>query len=170
MNPKVIAFAISSHAETNHLYDGQPYSVHLAMVVSYIYKYLHLIPPYLHNVTIEAGWLHDTIEDTRKTFNDIKEVGGLQVADIVYALTNDKGRNRKERAGENYYKGIRETGGATFVKLCDRLANVSYSKTTQSKMFSVYQKENEGFISCLFPDGNPNGYEPMVDELRVLVA
>jgi hypothetical protein len=47
-------------------------------------------------------------------------------ADIIYAVTNDKGKNRKERAGVKYYEGIRKTPGAVFVKLCDRIANVQY--------------------------------------------
>ena len=40
----------------------------------------------------------------------------ITAAEIVYALTNDKGRTRKERAGEHYYAGIRETPYAPFVK------------------------------------------------------
>jgi (p)ppGpp synthase/HD superfamily hydrolase len=70
---------------------------------------------------------------------------GVTVAEITYALTNEKGKNRKERANAKYYKGIRETPYATFIKLCDRLANVSYSKSVNSKMIEAYQKEQGGF-------------------------
>lgn len=38
MNPKIIKYAIEAHSKVNHLYDGAPYAVHLAMVVSYAYK------------------------------------------------------------------------------------------------------------------------------------
>ena len=40
---------------------------------------------------------------------EIKRKLEEQVPEIVYALTNEKGRNRKERANETYYKGIRDT-------------------------------------------------------------
>ena len=40
MDSKIIAFAVEAHQSTNHLYDGKPYSVHLALVVSYAQKYI----------------------------------------------------------------------------------------------------------------------------------
>jgi len=76
----------------------------------------------------------------------VKNQLGEEVADIVYAVTNDKGKNRKERAGDKYYEGIRNTPGAVFVKLCDRIANVQYGKMTKSRMFEMYKKENSEFI------------------------
>lgn len=73
----------------------------------------------------------------------------------MYAVTNEKGRTRVERANENYYKGIRETEGATFVKLCDRIANVQYSKMTKSSMFDKYKKENVNFMIGVDADKFP---------------
>ena len=64
----------------------------------------------------------------------------------IYAVSNEKGKNRKERANDKYYEGIRNTEGASFVKICDRIANVQYSKLTKSKMFDTYYRENEHFI------------------------
>jgi len=149
MDSKIIGFAIEAHNKVNHLYDGKPYSVHLAMVAHYAERYLDCIPQQCWQTVLNAAWLHDTIEDCRLTYNDVKAIAGYEVAEIVYALTNDKGRNRKERAGENYYKGIRETAWAKYVKLCDRLANVKYSVDTNSKMLEVYKKENESFLTGL---------------------
>ena len=60
-----------------------------------------------------------------------------------------KGKNRKERANDKYYEGIRNTDGAIFVKLCDRIANVQYSKMTKSRMFEMYKKENMEFLKGL---------------------
>jgi hypothetical protein len=78
-------------------------------------------------------------------------------AEIVYALTNEKGRTRHERAGEKYYKGIRETPYAPFVKLCDRLANVTYSCSIDSgrdghRMREVYKSEMGVFLPALISD------------------
>jgi hypothetical protein len=41
---------------------------------------------------------------------------------------------------------VPKTKGAVFVKLCDRIANVQYSKMTKSRMFEMYKKENDNFI------------------------
>ncbi len=97
---------------------------------------------------IRAGcWLHDVIEDCRLTYNDVKAEMGMEVSEIAYALTNEKGRNRRERANDKYYEEIRSTPLAAFVKLCDRIANVRYSSQTRSRMINAYMKENENFCS-----------------------
>lgn len=74
-------------------------------------------------------------------------------AEIVYALTNDKGRTRAERAGEKYYQGIRETPYAPFVKLADRLANITYSFThtneANNHMKGVYAQELPHFLQTI---------------------
>lgn len=154
MNSKIKNFAIEAHSKTNHLYDGKPYSVHLEMVEMFALMYMpETITHTSKEIIINACWLHDTIEDCRLNYNDVKKVAGEEVADIVYALTNNKGKNRKERANADYYKGIVETPYATFVKLCDRMANVQYSLDNKSKMFEVYKKENDHFLASLLPYG-----------------
>ena len=83
-------------------------------------------------------------------------------ADIVYAVTNEKGKNRAERANDKYYAGIVATPGAVFVKLCDRIANVQYGKMTGSGMYDKYKKENDNFIIKLgYDDTNTHEYFEM---------
>lgn len=104
----------------NHLYDNKPYSVHLELAYNYAQKYLYLIPNEAeHDNILSAVWLHDTIEDARLTYNDVLKMSNKTVAEIVYAVTNEKGRTRADRANEKYYAGILSTPFAKFVKLCD---------------------------------------------------
>jgi (p)ppGpp synthase/HD superfamily hydrolase len=163
---EIIAYAIKCHSETNHLYDGKPYALHLAMVVDTALTHLDTIPDVVHGEVIAACWLHDVIEDCRQTYNDVKSIAGAMVADIVYAVSNEKGKTRKERANAKYYEGIKATSWATFVKLCDRIANVRYSKETGSKMFEMYRKENDEFLAFLNPSIH---YLPLVKELNELL-
>ena len=134
------------HQSVNQTYgDNLPYGYHLDMVVEAISQYGHLVCAREDDVLplFFAGFFHDSIEDARLTYNDVlhqarallTEEQALMATEIVYALTNDKGRTRAERAGEKYYKGIRETPYAPFVKLCDRLANVAYSCSGQCRLF-----------------------------------
>ena len=67
--------------------------------------------------------------------------------EIVYALTNEKGRNRHERANDKYYEGIRNTKYAPLVKACDRLSNYEFSKVTKSRMAKTYESEMDEFIN-----------------------
>lgn len=141
-----INWIIEQHRKTNHFYDTYlPYEFHLRMVVQVCKDFSHLYPNNWSDLEL-ACWGHDLIEDTRTSYNDCKKVLGEWVADVIYAVSNEKGRNRQERANREYYLGIRNTEGATFVKLCDRIANIQYSKLTKSRMFEMYRKENENFI------------------------
>lgn len=150
ISPEDRAWIYKQHSDTNHMYDDYiPYRFHLEMVERVGRGFLHLVPPTSVKEVAVALLAHDLIEDTRNSYNDVKGALGESVADIVYAVTNDKGKNRKERAGENYYRGIRATPGAMFVKLCDRIANVQYSKLRGSRMFEMYKKENQHFIKEL---------------------
>ena len=74
-----------------------------------------------------------------------------QVPEIVYALTNEKGRNRGERANDLYYQGIRQTKFASFIKMCDRLANIQYTMmfVFANRMLDVYRKEYPEFIRSI---------------------
>ena len=165
---KAREFAEYHHNGTNHKYDGKPYTYHLSMVVEVAERFIHLIPVNKRDTVLAACWCHDTIEDCRVTYNDVKSELGEEVANIVYALTNEKGKTRKERANDKYYEGIRNTKGAVFVKLCDRIANVQYSKMTKSSMFKKYKEENPNFLSKLgfnvnLDNGIPMNWEGVED-------
>lgn len=160
-----IEWCIAKHRNTNHYYDQYlPYEFHLRMVAQVADDFMHLPENRWSDLKL-ACWGHDLIEDTRTSYNDCVKVLGEFVANIIYAVTNEKGRNRSERANDDYYSLIRQTPGAVFVKLCDRIANVQYSKLTKSVMFDMYMKENLDFITRLNPQ---NRFQPMVDYLNKL--
>lgn len=160
-----IEWCIEQHRATNHYYDQYlPYEFHLRMVAQVADDFLHL-PENRWSDLVLACWGHDLIEDARVSYNDCKKELGEYVADIIFAVTNEKGKCRAERANDDYYKLIHETPGAVFVKLCDRIANVQYSKLTKSKMHEVYLGENLNFITKLNPQ---NRYQPMIEYLNTL--
>ena len=145
-----IDWIISQHRDTNHMYDTYlPYEFHLRMVVGVYEQFKHLVEDVKQEEVKLACFAHDTIEDTRVTYNDVKDMLGYEAAELVYALTNEKGKNRKERGNDKYYQGIRDIKYGPFVKMCDRIANVQYSKMSGSRMFEMYRKENDGFIKKL---------------------
>lgn len=154
-----IKWIVEQHRSTNHLYDGYlPYEYHLRMTVGVCKRFIS-VPERQWSELELACWGHDLIEDTRVTYNDVKQVLGEYVADIIYVLTNLRGKNRHEKASSIYYQHIVNTEGAVFVKLCDRIANVEYSKMTGSKMFEMYKKENGLFVAELGMDfGKPIWY------------
>ncbi len=167
LEDKQIEWIINQHKNTNHLYDNYlPYEFHLRMVVANGEKYNRLNERLWSDIIL-ACWGHDLIEDTRVSYNDVKEVLGYEVSEIIYAVSNEKGKNRSERANEKYYEGIKNTPGAEFVKLCDRIANVQYSKMTGSRMFQMYKKENGNFMAKI--DFSGSRYNEMYRDLMDLL-
>jgi hypothetical protein len=159
-------WAIKSHRKVRHRYDKKPYSFHLKMVHDFGKKYSYLLPKEKVSVVLLACWCHDLIEDARKTYNDVKEFCGIIIAEITYALTNDKGKNRAERAGAKYYEGIRQVEFADYVKICDRLANIKYSTSKKSKMMNAYAKEHPKFKAELYSER----WKPMFDEMEEMLG
>ena len=154
------------HRSVNQSYgEGLPYSYHLDMVVDNVREFGHLVWAREEDVLplMFGGYFHDSIEDARLTYNDVMhearmlmtEEQALMGTEIVYALTNDKGRTRAERAGEKYYKGIRETTYAPFVKMCDRVANITFTcsnlDSSNNRMKQVYKEEVPHFLEAIDP-------------------
>ena len=175
------------HESVNQQYDKRhPYGFHLDMVADSVFKYGHLVCQSEHDVLplFFGAFYHDSIEDARMSYNDVTKAARLfmdddqayMAAEMVYALTNDKGRTRAERAGERYYKGIRETPYAPFLKLADRLANTTYSFTHSNKenvhMKDVYRDEMPHFLEAINAHNNDPRFglpQVMIDEIYKLL-
>lgn len=142
--------------------DNLPYSYHLCMVANAAIEYGHIVCYDEHHILpiIFGAYFHDSIEDARMTYNDVLKVAktfmnehqAIIATEIVYALTDEKGRNRKERASDKHYEDIRNTLYAPFVKWCDRYANMKYSIEVGSRMVNVYSKEMMDFITKIGSD------------------
>ena len=155
--------AAAVHSAVNQYYGGNlPYSYHLRLTANYALRFAHLLPLAEEDMetVFAAAWFHDALEDARLTYNDVTKIfeklnaecgcsiRARDAAEIVYALTNDKGRTRAERAGERYYAGIRQTPFAPYLKMCDRLANLRHSTLfyPRQRMAEVYAREMPHFL------------------------
>lgn len=123
--------------------DEAPYSVHLEAVVAVLYRF-----GVYKDTMVCAAWLHDAIEDTETSYNDIHKRFGTEVAELVYAVTSELGRNRRERNEKTYPKLAQAGQDAMCLKLADRIANVEYGMATGGKN-DMYAKEFQGFQSAL---------------------
>lgn len=149
MNPDplhgVKLFATLKHViQCGQMYGPLPYTHHLAAVEAVLRRFMRD-----DLVMLQAGWLHDTIEDTGTKSKEIVEAFGEEVADLVVAVTNEKGDNRKIRSALTYPK-IRAAGTrAVALKLADRIANVEQG----GKLVDMYRKEHEDFRRALYTVG-----------------
>ena len=82
-----IKWCIDQHENTNHKYDDYlNYEFHLRMVAQAAKDFINLIPDSndgensFRDSVAMAAYGHDLIEDTRVSYNDVKEVLGLQAS------------------------------------------------------------------------------------------
>ena len=176
------------HEHVNQTYGKvHPYGFHLDMVAHAVRKYGHIVCDNGEDdVPLFFGaFYHDSMEDARLTYNDVKRIAqqwmndsqALMATEMVYALTNEKGRTRAERANDKYYQGIRDTAYAPFLKLADRLANITYScahsNETNGHMKTVYQSEWPHFLESITSEVSDARYSiphEMLKEVEEIMA
>ncbi len=120
---KAYYFAEKAHSEQVRN-SGEPYFIHPFNVA------LILAELNMDEATIIAGLLHDTIEDTEITFEDIENEFGKDVAVIVDGVTKLKNlpyKTKQENQAENLRKMVLAMAKdirVIIVKLADRLHNM----------------------------------------------
>jgi (p)ppGpp synthase/HD superfamily hydrolase len=146
------AFEVAEKAHHGQLYGGARYMEHISS------SYLVGKNVNLPEEVLIAVILHDVIEDSDMTYNDIKSEFGENVAEIVYAVTDELGKNRKERKEKTLPK-IVANPEAIMVKLCDRISHYLYTiqlfeqygeiDKDRLRMLRMYVKEYDSFITPL---------------------
>ena len=139
------AFYAAERAHTGQTYDIYPYMYHIKQTYDIAKMFA------FDEDIVVACILHDTLEDGRLSYNDIKRGFGQNVAEIVYCVTDELGRNRVERKQKTYPK-IKSNRKAIAVKLCDRIANVQHSHVHSQKMFNTYKNEHQEFLQLRTDD------------------
>jgi hypothetical protein len=148
---RLLAFKI--HKECGSVYGNETetmdYSVHLNMVHSFFEKYKHYIKKENIEEVEKAIWFHDIMEEGHHSYNDVVKLIGLKSADIVANVTDEFGKSRKEKMLKTLPKTA-STYESIFVKLCDRLANITFSlqeknKNLSSNKYDMYVSEYQIF-------------------------
>lgn len=73
---------------------------------------------------VAAGLLHDTVEDTETTLDDLAGAFGTDVADLVAEVTDDKSLPKAERKRLQIKKAAGKSHRAKMLKLADKTCNL----------------------------------------------
>jgi len=150
-------FATQAHAGQKRKYTGDDYIVHPIAVAELVAE---------NGGTenqIMAAVLHDTIEDTYVTYEDVLANFGKEVADLVYELTDQftteayPDNNRAQRKVWEADRLARVSIEAKLIKLCDMIDNTSTIVEHDPGFAKVYLGEKLALYSAmqldvLFPD------------------
>lgn len=124
---KALKFGAKKHLNQLRKSSGIPYIIHPVEVSLAVMKYKK--SKRLEEIMC-AGILHDTLEDTKTNFIELATEFTPLVATLVLELTSDLKEIKK--IGKNKYlmkKMLGMTNYGLYLKLCDRLTNISDSPT-----------------------------------------
>ncbi len=116
---KAQKFACEKHKNQKRKDGITPFSDHLEGVVNRL-KNLGIS----NQDVLCAAWLHDTIEDTNTTFDEINEIFGNAISVLVLSLTKDSELSKKERETQYIQQLKDSTLQAKIIKFCDISANL----------------------------------------------
>lgn len=134
------SFAIKKHGDQK--YGTYPYEVHLSNVVNVLLRN-NILPTTEDTIDLWIGaWLHDVLEDTNATKEELIDMFGIAVFEMVNSLTDGEFGDRKEKKEIMYQKLVLNQNGI-IIKLADRIANLEFSIiNNNSKKIKLYVDEN----------------------------
>ncbi len=141
-------YATKAHADAGQRrkYTDEPYIVHPAAVVELVRSVCD------DEEMLAAAWLHDTVEDTPNTLNDIRNDFGERVASLVEMLTNrgaTAGQNRAARKLAHFRHTQQASPDAQTIKLADIIDNTRSIVHFDPHFARVYLNEKRVQIQLL---------------------
>ena len=162
---KAYNFALEAH-QNQKREEGVPYIIHPVAVAKI------LTDLKLDSATITTGLLHDTIEDTKVTYESVKKEFGEEVANLVDGVTKISELETKastDSKAENFRKLILATSKdirVLLVKIADRLHNMRTIQFVKDKK-KIIRKAKET-MEIYAPLADRMGMNRIRDELEDL--
>lgn len=143
---KAIQFATKAHEGQVRKYTGEPYIVHPLEVVEIVKTVEHT------EEMLMAAVLHDTVEDTDTTIQDIDREFGPVVAQLVSELTDvskPEDGNRATRKGIDRDHLSQASAQGQTIKIADLISNTGSITEHDPKFAKIYMKEKALLLQVL---------------------
>lgn len=144
----VICFATEAHQRIDHRrkYSNQPYAVHLERVAKTVASVTD------DEEMIAAAWLHDVVEDTPATLDDIERNFGSSIASLVRELTDvskpgDGNRAVRKTIDREHLAQVSDR--AQTVKLADLIDNCTDITKHDATFARVFLDEMKALLGVL---------------------
>jgi (p)ppGpp synthase/HD superfamily hydrolase len=133
----VLKFAAHKHSRQRRKdLDATPYINHPIAVA----EVLSRIGGISDLPTLQAAILHDTIEDTETSAQELEDYFGHEVCLLVQELTDDKRLPKQERKRLQIEHAPNLSTSAKLIKIADKICNVGEITATQPAEWSLQRK------------------------------
>ena len=143
---KAKMLAGKAHEGQFRKYSGMPYIVHPIEVATIVQTVEH------SDEMIAAALLHDVVEDTDYSFEDIANEVSPKVSELVKGLTdvsNPQDGNRKVRKAIDKDHLAEQNAEVQTIKLADVISNSQDIKANDPKFAKVYIEEMKALLEVL---------------------
>ena len=143
---EAIEFATEAHGDQKRKYTGEPYITHPIAVMEIVREVPHT------EEMLMAAVLHDTVEDTPVTIEDIKTKFGTKVAELVDGLTDvsrPEHGNRKTRKALDRAHLAKQNAEVQTIKLADLIHNTMSIGLYDPHFYKVYKEEKIKILDVL---------------------
>ncbi|HVJ53296.1 MAG TPA: HD domain-containing protein [Aliidongia sp.] len=121
LTTRALEFAALKHTDQRRKGErGEPYVNHLAEVAVLLAEATHGDDPIL----IAGGLLHDTLEDTETTYEELEASFGPEIAHLVKEVTDDTSLPRADRKRLQIEKTPGKSARARQIKIADKISNL----------------------------------------------
>lgn len=156
-----LSFATAAHGHQKRKYTGEPYIVHPIAVAETIRRVPHT------GEMIAAALLHDVVEDTSVTLNDINEQFGEKVTQLVAWLTDVStpfhGNRDTRKTLDRLHISLAPPEAQT-IKLADLIDNAKSIRMHDHKFWNVYRIEKVRLLEIM-DKGDPE----LTEQARTLI-
>tara|TARA_E500000178_G_C16809980_1_gene656471 strand:+ start:63 stop:557 length:495 start_codon:yes stop_codon:yes gene_type:complete len=146
MLDEVLKFATKAHGNQKRKYTGEPYIVHPIAVSEIVQTVPHT------DEMVAAALLHDVVEDTPVTIQEIETKFGSKVAELVGWLTDisrPEDGNRKTRKALDRDHSASAPAEAQTIKLADLIDNTKSIERYDPGFYQVYRQEKIALLDVL---------------------
>lgn len=153
---KTIIFATLKHLEKNQTITDSnlPYVVHLSNVAMEILIASQHTPNFDLAFATQAALLHDTLEDTNTTFEELKLEFGIEVAEGVSALTKNDNLPKEQKMLDSLSRITKQKKEIWAIKLADRITNLQKPPKTWDNLKRAKYREEAQVILEKLEGGN----------------
>lgn len=149
---EILTFAAHAHGEQKTP-KNLPYIVHITCVAMEVINACEKsqLDEKKANLAISCALLHDIIEDTSITYDELYLKFGPDIADGVESLTKDKTfKTKQEQMRDSIEKLLTQPYEVQMVKLADRITNLGVPPISwDNEKIKNYAKESSFILSCL---------------------
>ena len=139
---KALKYAAIAHKKQKVPGTNLSYLMHISLVCMEVFAVVHRQKQINGDLTLQCALLHDTIEDTKITYQKLVSDFGTEVADGVRALSKNRSLPAKDRLPDSLYRIKQQPYEIWIVKMADRITNLQKPPFfwTRSKIRNYHQQ------------------------------